>query len=280
MINSPAIWKANYPVPNASTHKYLKGHVGVFSGGASSTGAARLAAKASLRIGAGLVTVLSPASALQINATHLTAIMLQRLNDVDELQGLIERRKINCLVIGPGLGIGEHTREIVCVACQTGCKLVLDADALTSFENQPQLLFDQIAQCRGKIILTPHQGEFSRLFRIAKPSSETEKMAMTEEAARQCGAIVVLKGHPTMIADGVGETVICKNGPPWLATAGSGDVLAGCIAGLLAQGMNGMDAAAAGVWMHGLAGQNIGPGLIAEDLDTGLKLAVEKLLES
>lgn len=258
--NSPALW--SYPWPDIEGHKYDRGHCLVVSGGPFATGAARLAARGALRVGAGLVSVASPPEALAVNAAHLTAIMLKPCDGADGLAQLLADKRLNAVVIGPALGIGGETREMVATALKSGAATVLDADALTSFQEDPEALFARLhAQC----VLTPHEDEFERLFPGLMDASES-KVAAVRSAALRAGCTVLLKGGDTVIAQPGGKAVINANAPAFLATAGAGDVLAGFIAGLLAQGMTAFDAACAATWLHGAAAARFGPGLIAEDL--------------
>lgn len=271
-IADPTHW----PTPAVTAHKYDRGLVLVASGGLAFTGAARLAARAALRVGAGLVRVLSPPDALAVHAAHLTSIMLGRVDTPDELAAAFAERRAAGLVLGPGFGVGQACRAAVlaCLAVPIADAvspkaIVLDADALTSFADDPATLFAAIRVRRGEradaqTILTPHEGEFARLFPdlVALPSKIDRAIA----AAARSGATVLLKGPDTVIAHGSGAYV-CTHGTPWLATAGSGDVLAGLIAGLAADGTRATpDAAGLAVWLHGEAGRRLGPGLIAEDL--------------
>ncbi len=260
--NDPKLW--SLPQRQKSGHKYQSGHSIVVSGNAIHTGAARLAALGAARVGAGLVTVAGDREALLVHAAHLTSIMLAEAPDSDGLSGLLEDRRKNSVVIGPGAGPGETTRRKVLAALQSAASAVLDADALTSFADNPDELFKAVSQKdSGSVVLTPHEGEFGRLF----GAIEGCKPGRAREAASRSGATVVLKGADTVIARPDGRIVINSTGTPLLATAGSGDVLAGMIGGLLAQGMDGFDAACAAAYVHGLAGRSFNkPGLMADDL--------------
>lgn len=227
-------------------------------GGYPITGAARLAAQAAARMGAGLTTVAVPAIAFPIYETALTSIMVHALDEINMLEQLLRARRFSALLIGPGAGVDATTRTNVLTMLVTGLPTLLDADALTSFSQYPESLFSAIYK---GCVLTPHEGEFIRLFDV-----QGSKIQRALDAARQSGAVVVLKGRETIIAAPDGRFINSSNAPPTLATAGSGDVLGGIIAGLLAQGMDSFFAAAAGVWIHGAAAASFGPGLIADDL--------------
>ncbi len=258
--NTPALWR--YPHPRADGHKYDRGHCVVVCGPSHATGAARLAARGALRVGAGLVSVASPPGALAVNAAHLTAIMLKPSEGADGLAHLLDDKRLNAVVIGPGLGVGGETRALVDAVLKSGAAVVLDADALTSFRDDPDALF---ARLHDKCVLTPHAGEFDRLFPGLLDDSAS-KVDAVRTAASRAGCTVLLKGGDTVIANPSGKAAINANAPPTLATAGAGDVLAGFIAGLLAQKLAAFDAAACGAWLHGGAAAAFGPGLIAEDL--------------
>jgi ADP-dependent NAD(P)H-hydrate dehydratase / NAD(P)H-hydrate epimerase len=276
--NARELWASAYPVPSAEGHKYGRGHAIVVSGGPTRTGAARLAATACLRAGAGLVTVASPGSALLLNAAHLTAIMPARCDDADDLKTLLEDERLNAVVIGPGLGIDDASRNLVLAALESSAALVLDADALTVFKNDPQALFTRIHERRAPVVMTPHSGEFARLFPDLGKNESLSKIDVAERAAVASGATVLLKGGDTVIAEPEGRAAVNTNAPPWLATAGSGDTLAGIIGGLLAQRMPPFEAASAAAWLHGRAGQIAGPGLTADDLDKTLHQAIGALI--
>ena len=231
------------------------------------TGAARLAARGALRAGAGLVTLASPPDALAVNAAHLTAIMLERMEGAAGLGQILADRRRNAVCLGPALGSGEGTRELVAEALASGAATVIDADGLTAFADTPDALFAGIRAWPDRpVVLTPHGGEFARLF----GPTEGSKLDAARLAAARSGAVVILKGPDTVVASPDGRAAIAANAPPWLATAGSGDVLAGIVTGLLAQAMPAFEAASAAVWLHGEAGQAAGIGLIAEDLPEAL----------
>jgi len=274
-INSPDLWLGTWPRPDPVGHKYSRGHAVVFGGPVTATGAARLSAGAALRAGAGLVTLASPSDAVLVNACHLTAVMLKKLAGVEAIQGLFADSRLNAVLIGPGYGVGDTTRLAVAGILKAGRATVLDADALTSFSECPDTLFEAIRDNSEPVILTPHDGEFTRLF----PELDGGKLERARAAAAKSAAIIVLKGADTVIAAPDGRAAINGNAPPWLATAGSGDVLAGIAAGLLAQGVPGFEAACQAVWLHGEAGREAGPGLIAEDLAPALKPAICALVE-
>jgi len=269
--NDPELWREAFPWPDFDSHKYKRGHAVVVSGPSHATGAARLAARGALRVGAGLVSVASPNEAVSTNAAHLTAIMVKPSNGPDGLRALLADKRFNAVALGPGLGVGNGTRDLVAATLSSSAAIVLDADALTSFSDDPQTLFSQL---RAQCVLTPHQGEFEKLFPNSHPSS---KLDAAREAAKIAGCVVLLKAADSVIASPDGRAAINANAPPWLATAGSGDVLAGMIAGLLAQGMDAFNAACAGAWLHGDAAGRFGVGLIAEDIPEQLPATLAAL---
>ncbi|HEY6701791.1 MAG TPA: NAD(P)H-hydrate dehydratase [Pseudolabrys sp.] len=278
-VNAPAFWGASFPRPDSRAHKYSRGHMVVVSGGASTTGAARLAARGALRAGAGLVTIASPREALAINAAESLAVMVRPVDGSAELGEFLKDRRRNAVVLGPGGGMGSAMREQVLAALASQASVVLDADALTSFAEHQDLLAGAIRKRSGNVVLTPHQGEFSRIFRdIYVDHKSNSKVEKTRLAADFCGAVVVYKGADTVVAAPDRRATIAENGPPSLATAGSGDVLAGIIGGLVAQGMPAFEAACAGVWVHGDAASEFGPGLIAEDLPEMLPRVYRRLV--
>lgn len=261
--NAPALWLSRYPWPRLDGHKYARGHGVVVSGPAHATGAARMGARAALRIGAGLMTVASPRDAVAANAAHLTAIMLHPFDVPSGLADVLADNRRNAVLIGPASGVGEDTRRMVEIVLASRAAAVLDADALVSYTGDCEALCGLIRRRANRnVVLTPHEGEFTRLFGDV-PGSKLER---ARKAADMSGAVVILKGADTVIASPDGRAAINENAPPWLATAGSGDVLAGFVTGLLAQGMPVFEAACAAVWMHGECANVFGPGLIAEDL--------------
>jgi ADP-dependent NAD(P)H-hydrate dehydratase / NAD(P)H-hydrate epimerase len=279
--NTPGLWRKSFPVPRIDGQKYTRGHALVISGDIAATGAARLSARGALRAGAGLVTLASPRDALVVNAAALTAVMVRPIDTVVEFAELLTDRRLKTCVIGPGAGVGDRTRDFVLTALSVRRDLVLDADALTSFAGAPDRLFEAIkASPDSKVVLTPHEGEFPRLFSdISNKHPHRSKLERVRAAAERCGAVVLLKGPDTVVASPEGRATIADNAPPWLATAGAGDVLAGMIAGLLAQGVPAFEAASIGVWMHGEAAREAGPGLIAEDLPEVLPAVFRRLYD-
>jgi NAD(P)H-hydrate epimerase len=266
--NDPAWWLGRLPRPGLASHKYTRGHA-LVAGGAAMTGAARLAARAAARLGAGLVTVAAPEAAFAIYAAALTGVIVHPVAGLDDFRALLADNRRNAALIGPGAGVGAETRDKTWAILEAGKRAVLDADALTSFADDPGTLF---AAIRSPVVLTPHEGEFARLF---DPGGNKPERA--RRAARQSGAVVVLKGADTVIAAPDGRLAINANAPPDLATAGSGDVLAGMVLALLAQEMEPFAAAAAAVWLHGDAAGRIGAGLVAEDLVAALAPALRGL---
>ena len=278
-VNCPTLWASHFPIPRLDGHKYVRGHAVAVSGGAASTGAARLAARGALRAGAGLVTIASPREALAVNAATNLAIMVRPVDGAAELSSLLADKRLNAVVIGPGGGVGPAMRDLVLAALSGEPAVVLDADALTSFAEAPSELFAAIkGRKSAATVLTPHEGEFARLFnKGGKASDSSSKIDRALVAAADSGAVVVLKGADTVVAAPAGRISVTENAPAWLATAGSGDVLAGFVTGLLAQGMPAFEAASAATWLHGETGTEAGPGLIAEDLPDALRAVYRRL---
>lgn len=263
-VNGPGIWEKFAGPKSAASHKYTHGALVVFSGAASHTGAARLAAEAGLRSGAGLVTLASPADAMAANAAHLTAVMLREVDDRQALEDWLKDKRLGAFVLGPGFGIGQKARDFALALSERN--LVLDADGISSFRDCPELLFAAFSQGEPHLVLTPHEGEFARLFPDLAEAEALSKVEKAMEAAKRSHAAVILKGADTVIASPDGRAAINANAPPWLATAGSGDVLAGICGALLAEGYPAYEAACAAVWHHGEAGNRAGKGLTAETL--------------
>jgi ADP-dependent NAD(P)H-hydrate dehydratase / NAD(P)H-hydrate epimerase len=278
-VDEPGLWRRVFPIPKIDGHKYDRGHAVVVSGPMHATGAARLAARAALRAGAGLVTIAAPRTAVPIVASAVTTVMVREANGARGLSGLLADKRLNVVLLGPGQGVGKATRDSVAAAAKAKRLLVLDADALSSFAESKESLARLLSGVPAAIV-TPHEGEFARLFGgdrdVARASSKIER---ARAAARNLKAVMVLKGPDTVIAAPDGRAAVADNGPPWLATAGTGDVLAGLATGLLAQGMPAFEAACAAVWLHGEAGQEAGPGLIAEELSETLPSVYRRLFE-
>ncbi len=273
--NGPDIWQGGFPWPDADDHKYSRGHA-VVAGGGEMTGAARLAVMGARRMGAGLVTIATPPGAFAAYAREEPGTLVKAVEDDAGFRGLVADPKKNVLLAGPGLGVSAATRERVLAVLETGKPAVIDADGLSAFADDPDELFKAIT---GPCLLTPHEGEFNRLFSLSG-----DKVSRVRAAARLSGAVVLLKGADTVIAAANGQVpadaVINATGTPDLATAGSGDVLAGMALGLMSQGMGPFDAASAAAWLHGRAAEQIGSGLIAEDLPAALPGVLQTLKET
>jgi hydroxyethylthiazole kinase-like uncharacterized protein yjeF len=263
-INGPMLWSAFAAGHGAQAHKYSRGALVVFSGHAAHTGAARLSAETALRAGAGLVTIASTQDAMAENAAHLTAVMLREINDLSELKTWLEDKRLSTFVLGPGFGIGQKARDLALALADR--RLVLDADGITSFRDDPDALFQAFSGGEPRLVLTPHEGEFSRLFVEIAGNARLSKVDKAIAAAKRANAAVIYKGSDTVIASPDGRAAINTNAPPSLATAGSGDVLAGICGALLAQGYPAYEAACAAVWHHGDAANRTGDGLTAETL--------------
>lgn len=276
--NAPDLWIDHFQWPGTDDHKYRRGHVLVW-GGARMVGAAQLSARAAARTGAGMVTLVVPASVWPVYAAHLMSAMAHEVDDssADALlrawRQTLEHKRWDALVLGPGASTGlpgdarAVMREMVLVALgHAGTQpLVLDADALMAFEGLASLLADAVHRSQHPVVLTPHEGEFARLFKSGQGEA-LSKAERTLAAARFSGACVVHKGAQTLVASPDGRAVVNTHAPAWLATAGAGDVLAGMVAALLAQGLPVMEAACMATWLHGDCAMALGPGLLAEDL--------------
>jgi NAD(P)H-hydrate epimerase len=268
--NHPKHWVGLLPKLNAKSNKYTRGHT-LIIGGYPLTGASRLSAYGAARIGSGLTTLLVPEAAFAIYASSLTSIMVRPFGDIRTFNQTIKDDRIGCFLIGPGAGVSEDTRNQALALLKTTKPVVLDADAITVFQDDLPALTSSIYQ---DCVLTPHEGEFRRLFTLTD-----DRILSAQQAAKACGAVIVLKGSETIIAAPDGQTIINANAPPTLATGGSGDVLAGIIAGLIAQGLPPFYAAAAATWIHGEAAKLFGIGLIADDLPTLLPQVLKKLVK-
>lgn len=268
--NAPGMWRHLLPRPDFTTHKYARGSLMVLSGDALHTGASRLAALAGLRAGAGVVSLAGRREALLVHAAHVTDIMLDEADDARAFLAALEKKRANAAVIGPAAGVGERLRELVLTVLdeRPALPVVLDADVFTTFREAPDELFAAIQRRPGAVVLTPHEGEFARLFPdlAADEAYGHGKLLRARQAARRSGAVVLLKGADTVIADARGRAIVECNAPPWLAIAGAGDVLAGVIGALLAQGVQALPAAAAAAWLHARAARVLGPAMIASDL--------------
>ena len=277
--NTPALWRKYFPQPREAGHKYDRGHVVIASGPVWSTGAARLAARGALRAGAGLVTIASPREALAVNAAASLAVMVRPVDGAGELAKFLADRRLNAFAIGPGVGVGEATCDMVLTALSGERAVVLDADAITSFASRPELLAEALRRRSHATILTPHEGEFSRYFGALDAKTKSgSKLDRARLAAALTGAVILFKGADTVVASADGRAAIAANAPPYLATAGAGDVLTGMAAALLAQGMPAFEAASAAVWLHGEAASVFGPGLVSEDLPEMLPRVYRQLL--
>lgn len=266
--NSPALWLDKLPRWHANINKYSRGHALLY-GGYPMTGASRMAARAAARSGAGLTTIAVPEHAFAIYAAALTSIMVQPLAQNEDFPRLLSDPRYTAFSIGPGAGLGDATRLRALDILNTGKPVVIDADAISVFASRPEELFQAI---HGACVMTPHEGEFKRIFAVSG-----DKVARARHAARRSGAVIVLKGADTVIAAPDGRAIINSNAPSTLATAGSGDVLGGFILGLLTQNMDAFAAAAAAVWLHGAAAAGFGAGLMAEDLPDLLPAVLREL---
>ncbi|MCH2546254.1 MAG: NAD(P)H-hydrate dehydratase [Alphaproteobacteria bacterium] len=275
--NTPLLWQNMLPWPHCDSHKFTRGHAVVQGGAVAYTGAARLAARAALRSGAGLVSITCSREALPVYAAALEAVMTRPIVDIEGLVDLLKDPRITAFLIGPGAGVNSDTHEKLLAALKLKKPVVMDADALSVAAQNPQPIFDILQNVPA--ILTPHGGEFARLFGNAAYHS-SDKISLTRHAAELSNAVVVLKGSDTVVAAPDGRVSVNIETSPWLATAGTGDVLAGICCGLLAANMPAFEAASAAVWMHSAAARYFGAGLIAEDLPDILPRIWQTLEES
>ncbi|NTJ42411.1 NAD(P)H-hydrate dehydratase [Agrobacterium larrymoorei] len=266
--NHPALWSSFFATRDQDTHKFKRGHLTVFSGPSHATGAARMTATAGLRAGAGIVTVAAPAEAVTLLSANLTAIMVSEVETVDQLREWGEDKRHGTYVLGPGFGDFDKARHFVSLLGDKA--LVLDADGITAFKDAPKKLFD-IFRKDAPRILTPHEGEFARVFPQIHADKQLSKIEKAQAASLLSNAVIVYKGADTVVAAPDGRAVVNTNAPSYLATAGSGDVLAGIAGGFLAQQIPAFEAAAAVVWLHGETANHIGPGLTAEDLASAVR---------
>ena len=286
------VWKVETPERNVlaktpEAQKYSYGHALVLAGGAGRSGAARLAGRAALRVGAGLVTMGTPKGSWHEVATQITSIMMTKVADAADLQDLLWDTRINALCVGPGLGLDAHAQDLVETTLGLRRPAVLDADALTMFRNDPATLFGLL---HDNCVITPHGGEFARLFpdlhaKLTKPTAKGpaySRVDATRAAAKRAGCVVLFKGADTVIAAPDGRCALHSaqydRAAPWLATAGSGDVLSGMITGLMARGVAPMLAAETAAWLHVECALRFGPGLIAEDLPEQLPGVLRNVL--
>jgi hydroxyethylthiazole kinase-like uncharacterized protein yjeF len=266
--NHPALWRDAFPKADEDTHKFKRGHLTVFSGPSHATGAARMTAMAGFRAGAGIVTIAAPLEALPVLSATLTAVMVSVIENDQELAVWRDDRRHATYVLGPGFGDFEKARRFVSLLKDKA--LVLDADGITAFKEDPEQLFAVFASDAPRI-LTPHEGEFGRLFPKVAANADMTKIEKAQAAAAASNAVIIYKGADTVIAAPDGRAVVNTNAPSYLATAGSGDVLAGIAGGFLAQQVPAFEAAAAAVWLHGETAQHLGPGLTAEDLAAAVR---------
>ena len=276
-INKPEIWISSFPIPSRTDHKYSRGMVLINCGPKSKTGAARLAARSAMRVGAGAVKIVCDKSTVDILEPQISVELIDVVNNKQDFQNILKDKKITSILIGPGNGINDETKARALMALAFIDYVVLDADALTVFADNPEELF---IDCYPHTILTPHEGEFKKIFGN-KINDIEDRVLKTSEASKKSNTIVVLKGADTIIAAPNGEVVVNKSSAAYLATAGSGDVLAGIIASLVGiNKMNAFNAACAGVWIHSKTGEKLGAGMIAEDIVDMIPVTIKELLKS
>ena len=276
-INKPELWVKSFPIPSKIDHKYSRGMVLINCGPRSKTGAARLAARSAMRVGAGAVKIICDQDAVNALEPQISVELIDIVNNKQEFQETLKDKKITSVLIGPGNGVNDETKARALMALAFINHVVLDADALTVFADNPDELF---IDCYPHTILTPHEGEFKKIFG-AKINDIEDRVLKTTEAAKKSNTIVVLKGADTIIAAPDGKVVVNKSSASYLATAGSGDVLAGIIASLVGDNkMKAFDAACAGVWIHSQTGETLGAGMIAEDIIDLIPVTIKKLIKS
>jgi NAD(P)H-hydrate epimerase len=274
--NNPKLWITNFPRPSAADHKYTRGMVVINCGPKSKTGAARLAARSALRVGAGAVKLVCSEDVVDILEPQISVELISVIKNKQDFQNILKDKKISSVLIGPGNGINNETKARALMALAFVDHVVLDADALTVFADNPEELF---IDCYPHTIFTPHEGEFKKLFGNDIGNIE-DRVLKTSEAAKKSNTIIVLKGADTIIASPLGEVVINHSTASYLATAGSGDVLAGIISSLVGKNkMNSFDAACAGVWIHSKIGEDLGAGMIAEDIIDLIPLKIKQLFK-
>ncbi len=268
--NGPSSWTDGFPWPRWNDNKYSRGHA-IVVGGAEMTGAARLAVQSAMRVGAGIVSIAVPAESTVIYRVSLPGAIVRPVGDTGRFRDIIEEPRVSACLVGPGNGVTVATREKALAVLRQKLPVVLDADAISVFEETRDLLFSSI---KSPCLMTPHDGEFERVFMVGG-----HKVARVRQAAQLSGATVLLKGADTVIAAPDGRVAINDNAPPELATAGAGDVLAGFGVGLLARGLDPFDAGCISTWLHGAAARAFGPGLVAEDLPDALPSVLKELKE-
>jgi len=270
--NDPTLWRKLFPFPQADDNKYSRGHA-LVCGGELMTGATRMAARAAQRMGAGLVTLAAPSKVAQLYSETLESVIVRPLENDQAWRSLVQHLGADAFLIGPGLGIGQRQAMDILAALKVRKPIVLDADVFSNFSHDPDTLLSHL---HSGCVLTPHEGEFNRLWG-SRMGPLGDRLERARKAAQETGCILLLKGSGTIIAHPDGSAILNDNAPPWLATAGSGDVLAGMILGLIAQKMPVFAASAAAVWLHGQIASDFGLGLIAEDIIEGIPKVLQKL---
>ena len=275
--NNPNLWISSFPKPISTDHKYTRGMVLINCGPKSKTGAARLSARSAMRVGAGAVKIVCNSDVVDILEPQISVELIQVIYNKQDFQNLLKDKKISSVLMGPGNGINNETKARTLMALAFVDHVVIDADAITAFADDPNELF---IDCYPHTILTPHEGEFKKIFGTDIANID-DRVLRAKEAAIRSNTTVVLKGANTIIASPNGDLVINKSKAAYLATAGSGDVLAGIIASLVGKNkMSAFDAACAGVWLHSTIGAYLGPGMIAEDIIDMIPITIKKLIKT